>query len=134
MPKSWQDEGRDVKAPQKKNSRLSDKLVPVIIAKPSKSICQPNSEVEKPYSKSNVSESGSTRTDKNGKESFDSYSTKNINQGINFSNKKLQYIPPFMVSEKRRVRKSSNEISMVSKSKSSYYCWGAPFAKKSPAG
>lgn len=98
----------------------NSKIVPVIVAKPSKSVLNPPTTEEKGVAKSNICASESTRTDKNGKESFDSYSTKHIIQPIHQSSKKPGYKPPFFVGPKKRTRKYSNEISIMSKS--NYYC------------
>jgi hypothetical protein len=65
--------------------------------KPNKSVSKYKINEEKIILKSNASESASTRTDKNGKESFDSLSMKNSFHKIQLVGKKHPVKPPFVM-------------------------------------
>lgn len=71
-----------------------------------------------------MSESESTRTDKHGKGSFDSYSVKHDRHKHQYTNKKPTLKPPFLINNhgEKVARKYSNEMEMLKKSKTSYYC------------
>lgn len=99
-------------------------LTPLTITKPSKSVWKPSLNDRNTFSKSIVSESESTRTDKHGKESFDSYSVKHAHHKLQYTNKKPTLKPPFLINYpgEKAVRKYSNEMEMLKKSKTSYYC------------
>jgi len=72
-------------------------FIPSTIVKPNKSVSKYKINEEKIILKSNASESASTRTDKNGKESFDSLSMKNSFHKIQLVGKKHPVKPPFVM-------------------------------------
>lgn len=102
---------------------LCDKLVPVIIVKPSKSVCSPSiaQNGNRKITKSNISESDSTRSDKFRKESFESYSATVAHQKLNYNNKNLQIKVPFQAGKSSSIRKFSNEVGVHNKANNGYY-------------